>query len=100
MNQTPFGVSEAANVLWRELFELKKSQIKYITTIFNDFNKSVGELYKNKIHQREIMSEMLYEHTIVKASKYLTNDAYSFFCNILRKQLREYRRLDFIKKPI
>jgi hypothetical protein len=95
---TPFGNTTVAQVLWKELLKLEKKHREYICTVFHETCKVWGELYMFGISQRNMLSEMMYDFATESSRKYLTGDGYTYFCNILKVQLRKHKKLDNPKK--
>lgn len=98
--ESPFGASKVSQVLWKELLNLEDKHRMYICSLFQETCKDFKELYRCKLTHRELLGKMLYEHTLQSASKYLTGDGYTYFCNMLQTQLKKNKRLDIVRKKI
>lgn len=89
--QTPFGNSIVANVLWKELSYLEHKHIEYVLSVYNDFTSTVKQLYKHKILGRELICDLLYKDCITRVDKYLSGDAYTYFCNIMQVAVKKQK---------
>jgi hypothetical protein len=94
LKQTPFGTSLVANVLWKELSYLQNKHRLYVLNKYNEFSRTVNQLYKHKISGREIICHLLYKNNINQVEKYLTNDSYTYFCNIMQVCMKKHKLKD------
>ena len=94
LKQNPFGISLASNILWKELSYLEPKHIEYVLSVYNDFSRTVKQLYKHKILGRENICDLLYIDNIKKVDKYLSGNAYTYFCNIMQKCVKKQKEKD------